>query len=273
MTDAAIVLIEGTNCEDESKLAFEKVGLTAEKVHLKQLTGNCVKERRRRISDYSIIFFPGGWSAGDYVRAGAIFAARLKSKLKGEIEEFVSEGRLVGGVCNGFQVLTELGLLPGFNGLSDVPDAVLAINKSSRFQCRPAYLRHEKACAFTGKIGEGKILQIPVAHAEGRLTFGAKNNEYVKKLEENNQIVFRYCMPDGSDAKGQFPWNPNGAVADIAGICNPDGNVLGMMPHPERVMEKIQQADWTRTGADGAGDGLVFFASIAEYLKNGLRKP
>ncbi|MFH1787969.1 MAG: phosphoribosylformylglycinamidine synthase I, partial [Candidatus Altiarchaeota archaeon] len=241
--------------------------LSAEKVHLKQLTGDCAKERQRRLSDYAVLFFPGGWSAGDYVRAGAIFAARLKSKLKDDIAEFVSEGRLVGGVCNGFQVLTELGLLPGFNGLSDVPDAVLAINQSSRFQCRPVYLRHESSCAFTGKIGERKILQIPVAHAEGRLTFGVKNMEYVEKLEDAGQIVFRYCMPDGQEAKNEFPWNPNGAVSDIAGICNPDGNVLGMMPHPERVIDRIQQADWTRQGPSGAGDGLAVFESIAQYLK------
>ncbi len=267
MTDAAVVLIEGTNCEDESVLAFEKVGLSAEKVHLKQLTGDCSKDRQRRVSEYAVLFFPGGWSAGDYVRAGAIFAARLKSTLRKEISEFVSEGRLVGGVCNGFQVLTELGLLPGFRGLRDVPDAALAINASSRFQCRPAYLRHENACAFTGKIPKGMVLQVPVAHAEGRLTFGVKNTEYLKRLEDNGQIIFRYCMPDGKDADGIFPWNPNGSIDDIAGICNPDGNVLGMMPHPERVMERIQQSDWTRASAKRAGEGRAFFESVAAYLK------
>ncbi|MFH1834636.1 MAG: phosphoribosylformylglycinamidine synthase subunit PurQ [Methanobacteriota archaeon] len=267
MMDAAIVLIEGTNCEDESKLAFEKVGIAAEKVHLKQFTGDCAKDRGRRISDFEILFFPGGWSAGDYVRAGAIFAARLKSKLGGEISEFVSEGRLVGGVCNGFQILTELGLLPGFNGLSEVPEGVLTINASSRFQCRPVYLKHESSCDFTGKIKKKQVLQIPVAHAEGRLSFGIKNDEDLKILEDNDQIVFRYCMPDGKDAEGKFPWNPNGSIADIAGICNPEGNVLGMMPHPERVMEKIQQADWTRSGPKGPGDGRIFFESIAGYLK------
>jgi phosphoribosylformylglycinamidine synthase len=268
MTDAAVVLIEGTNCEDEAQIAFEKVGLSAEKVHLKQFTGDCPKGMRRRVSDYAVLFFPGGWSAGDYVRAGAIFAARLKSTLRDEITEFVSEGRLVGGVCNGFQVLTELGLLPGFKGLSEVPDAALAINASSRFQCRPIYLKHENACAFTGKIPKGKVLQVPVAHAEGRLTFGVRGKEYLKKLSEGNQIVFRYCLPDGSDAEGRFPWNPNGSIADIAGICNPEGNVLGMMPHPERVMERIQESDWTRTGANGVGDGRLFFESVVAYLKN-----
>lgn len=269
MTDTAIILIEGTNCEDESKLAFEKVGLSAEKVHLKQFTGDCPSEKKRRISDYSILFFPGGWSAGDYVRAGAIFAARVKSKLRGEIEDFVSDGRPVGGVCNGFQILTELGLLPGIHGLSKLPEAALAINSSSRFQCRPSFLRHENSCAFTGKIEKGAVLQIPLAHAEGRLTFGEREVETLKTLEDNNQIVFRYCMPDGGNADGKFPWNPNGSVSDIAGICNPEGNVLGMMPHPERVMERIQQADWTRTGANGTGDGRLFFDSVAEYLKKG----
>lgn len=265
--DAAIVLIEGTNCEDEAKLAFEKAGLSAEKVHLKQLTGDCSKVRRRRISDYEALFFPGGWSAGDYVRAGAIFAARVKSRLGNELMDFVSEGRLVGGVCNGFQVLTELGLLPGFSGMSELPSAALAINASSRFQCRPSYVRLDGKSCFTGKIKNGQVLQFPVAHAEGRLTFGSKNTEFLKKLEENKQVVFRYCLPDGSKAGGRFPWNPNGSFDDIAGICNPRGNVLGMMPHPERVVDGIQHADWTRAGLRDAGDGRLFFEGIAEYLK------
>ncbi len=261
-----ILRMEGTNCEEEMKTAFEAVGFEAEHVHLKQLLGECGKDLKRNLFDYDVLMLPGGWSAGDYVRAGAIFAARIKSKLVRDVEEFVKEGRLVGGVCNGFQILIELGLLPGFNGISKQPEAVLTNNRNGKFQCRPVYIRHVNECKLTEKIPKNRVMQIPVAHAEGRLNFGDKNVEALKKLQENRQIVFRYCYSDGSDASGKFPWNPNGSLYDIAGICNPEKNVLGMMPHPERVIESIQQADWTRREYK-TGDGRIFFESIAEHLK------
>ncbi len=259
--------MEGTNCEEETKTAFEEVGIEAELVHLKQLTGDAPRELRRDLSDYQILMFPGGWSAGDYVRAGAIFAARIKSKLIGDIKEFVDNGNLVGGICNGFQILIELGLLPGFDGVTDEPQAALTTNLNARFQCRPVYLRHVNKCRFTGEIRVDQVLQIPVAHAEGRLTFGEREEEFLEKLIDNDQIIFRYCREDGKYAEGVFPWNPNGSLYDIAGICNPQKNVLGMMPHPERIIHKIQHCDWTRTDADKTGDGRLFFESIAEYVK------
>lgn len=263
---AAVLYIEGTNCEDEAARAFRKVRIDAEKVHLKQLTGECSSERKRSLEDYDILFIPGGWSAGDYVRAGAIFAARMKSRIGGDLEKFIDSGKLVIGVCNGFQILVEAGILPGFDGTSESPEAVLTNNANGRFQCRPAYLKHENKCKATSGIPLGKVAQIPVAHAEGRLTFGDNDERYLEKLVENRQIIFRYCMPDGKEAKGKFPWNPNGALHDIAGICNPQGNVLGMMPHPERVVEPIQQADWTRTRYR-KGEGLSFFESIRKELR------
>ncbi len=267
MPEVCVLLIEGTNCEDETRRAFQSVGLESELVHLKQLTGECSKERRRNLFDYKVLMLPGGWSAGDYVRAGAIFAARMKSRLTDELKEYVESGNLVGGICNGFQILTELGLLPAFNGIKYNPEAVLTNNLNSSFQCRPVLLKHVNRCRFTGKLGEGEILQVPVAHAEGRFTFGEKDKELLDKLIENEQIVFRYCRSDGKEAEGEFPWNPNGSLYDIAGICNPEGNVLGMMPHPERVVERIQQADWTRGNNKKEGDGRKVFESIAEYLK------
>ncbi|MFC2154696.1 phosphoribosylformylglycinamidine synthase subunit PurQ [Candidatus Altiarchaeota archaeon] len=263
---AAILRIEGTNCEEEMLQAFLQAGFEAEHVHLKQLTGDCITERKRNLFDYDVLMFPGGWSAGDYVRAGAIFAARFKSKLGKDINEFVSEGRLVGGVCNGFQILLELGFLPGFNGMSVSPEACLA-NNLKGFQCRPTYLVHESTTPFTNKIKVGEVLQIPVAHGEGRLTFGEKNKERLKELEANDQIVFHYCNPDGVKAGGEFPWNPNGSLDDIAGICNPERNVLGMMPHPERVVDVIQESDWTRQTEKKIGDGKILFESIASYVK------
>ncbi|MDD5112074.1 MAG: phosphoribosylformylglycinamidine synthase subunit PurQ [Candidatus Altiarchaeota archaeon] len=263
---ACVLRIEGTNCEEEARQALSDVGIKAEIVNLKQLTHECSEERHRNLSEYSMLFLPGGWSAGDYIRAGAIFAARLKSRMGEELQDYVESGRMVLGVCNGFQILIELGLLPGWDGMSKQPEAVLAINQNTRFQCRPAYLKHTGKCSLTGKIPKGRVLQIPVAHAEGRLTFGTKNEEMLKRLEKNGQIVFRYCRDDGSEARGEFPWNPNGSLSDIAGICNPEKNVLGMMPHPERVMNACQQADWTRREY-GTGDGRALFESVANNLK------
>jgi len=265
MVKACILLIEGTNCEDETRRALEGVGIEAELVHLKQLTGNASKDRQRNLLDYQILMFPGGWSSGDYVRAGAIFAARIKSSLMPQLGEFIENDNLVCGICNGFQILTELGILPGFDGISQHPQAALTTNKPAKFQCRPTYLRHENRCKVTDKIDEGKVLQIPVAHVEGRFTFGENNDEFLQKLIDNKQIVFRYCRENGEDA-GEFPWNPNGSLHDIAGISNPEGNVLGMMPHPERVIDGIQDADWTRANKD-SGDGRILFESIKEYSK------
>ncbi len=263
MVKACILLIEGTNCEEETKRALDRVGIEAEQVHLKQLTGNVSKDRQRDLLDYQILMLPGGWSSGDYVRAGAIFAARIKSRLMPPLREFMDMGNLIVGICNGFQVLTELGILPGFDGISEQPEAALTTNKPARFQCRPVYIRHENKCRITNGIEKDRVLQIPIAHAEGRFTFGEKNEEFLQRLIDNKQIIFRYCRENGEDA-GEFPWNPNGSLYDIAGISNPEGNVLGMMPHPERVIDGIQEADWTRTGRE-EGDGRIFFESIKEH--------
>jgi len=270
MAEVCILRMEGTNCEDEMKIAFDAVGLEAELVHLKQFVGDVPKEKRRFLRDYKVLMLPGGWSAGDYIRAGAIFAARMKSRLKDQIVDFVESDNLVGGICNGFQILIEMGLLPGFNGISEYPEAALTNNLNSRFQCRPVFLKHVNKCRLTQEIDENKVVQIPVAHAEGRLTFGDKDEEFLNKLIENKQIVFRYCKVDGTDANMEFPWNPNGSLYDIAGICNPKGNVLGMMPHPERVVYKIQNSEWTRSKNGKFGDGLMFFDSIARYISKKL---
>lgn len=268
MIKVCVIRIEGTNCEEEMKQAFIESGAEAELVHLKQLTGDVKSDLKRRLSDYDILAFPGGWSAGDYVRAGAIFAARIKSRIREEIESFIKDEKPVLGVCNGFQILVELGVLPGFKGMSAYPDAALATNLNSNFQCRPVYIKHVNPCVFSGLIEKDEIIQIPVAHGEGRLTFGENDKKYLKMLEDNNQIVFRYCRDDGTEAEGEFPWNPNGAISDIAGICNPEGNILGMMPHPERVIHKYTHADWTRRMFEEPGHGKAFFDSVIDYVKN-----
>ncbi len=263
----AVLRIEGTNCEEESYLAWKRLGADVEKVHLKQLLGVDVPDsEKRKMEDYNILMIPGGFSAGDYIRAGAIFGARMKSKLKKDLKQFVEHGKPVLGVCNGFQVLVEMGLLPAMEKtVTDIPEAILATNDSNRFECRPTLLRVEenKKCVFTRKYDNKEVVLFPSAHAEGK--FMMESEENLKQLKENDQIVFRYTSPGGST---EYPWNPNGAMDDIAGICNQKGNVLGLMPHPERVFNGITNPEWTRKGLDNSrGDGELLFKSALEYVE------
>ena len=260
-----VLRIEGTNCEDEMYEAFRMVGTSPEKVHLKQLIGQSPSDLKRDIEDYDILAFPGGFSAGDYVRAGAIFAARIKSAIGPQIRRFVEAEKPVLGVCNGFQILVELGLLPALDDvMSPEPTAALYTNDSARFECRPTLLRNDNRgkCIFTSDVPKKKVLMIPSAHAEGKLL--SMDPRFVDRLEENDQIVFRYVGENGEDAT--YPWNPNGSPSDIAGICNPAGNVLGMMPHPERVLTRFTHPDWTRGYDSEEGDGLCIFRSVMKKL-------
>ena len=249
MINICILRIEGTNCEQETYDAFLELGAQPELVHLKELTP-------QNLFDYQCLMIPGGFSSGDYVRAGAIFAARIRSNLISALREYVDTGYPVGGICNGFQILVELGLLPR---VSEHPEACLATNDSARFECRPTLLKLENHCAFTQKMDIGSVYEIPSAHAEGKFV-----SPLTEELMGNGQVIFRYCNPEGEYAG--YPWNPNGSEYNIAGITNEEGNVFGMMPHPERAFFQYQNQDWTRTKNNGA-HGRLFFESVLEYAR------
>jgi len=259
-----ILRVGGTNCDAETKRAFTDLGVKAEVVHFNELL------RKKNLLDYQLLVFPGGFSYGDYVRAGAIWAKWFMAKLGRDLKEFVKEERPILGICNGFQVLVEAGLLPGFNGISDQPQAALATNFPPGYNCRWVYLKNENSskCAFTWKIPRGKVLRIPVAHSEGRFLFPKeKEEEYLRELYENGQLVFRYCLENGEYAEGRYPANPNGSFHDIAGICDPTGKIFGLMPHPERAYYGWQLPDWTKKMEPPLqGDGKLIFQSITEYL-------
>jgi phosphoribosylformylglycinamidine synthase len=262
--NACILRVGGTNCDIETKRAFDNLDVRTEIVHMNKIV------QEKNLFDYHVLIFPGGFSYGDYIRAGAIWGKRFLSKLGDELRRFVKEGRLVLGICNGFQVLVEAGLLPGFDGISEMPKAALAPNTSIKYECRWIYLKHENSgnCIFTKKIPRGKIMSMPIGHAEGRFIFSKEHeNQYLKKLYENDQLVFRYCTENGEYAKGRYPINPNGSLHDIAGICNLNGNVFGLMPHPERAFYGWQHPDWTsRLGLEEYGDGRLIFESMLEYV-------
>jgi phosphoribosylformylglycinamidine synthase len=267
----AVVRMEGSNCEEELFRSFAALGAQPEMVHLNQLTGRSDAELRRSLEDYHVMMFPGGFSAGDYIRAGAIFAARMKASLGKDLERFVEAGKPIGGFCNGFQIMVELGLLPGLDApVAEQPQAVLHINDSGHYECRPTLLKCTGRSAFTTKVPQGKVLAIPSAHAEGKLLFPKERQaKLLDRLEANGQVAFRYVNDKGKP--GGYPWNPNGAPRDIAGLTNPQGNVFGMMPHPERAFWRWQHPDWTRTGkAEGPGDGQALFRSVLAYAERKL---
>jgi len=259
-----VLRVGGTNCDAETKQAFEELGVQAEILHANELV------KRKNLLEYHVLVFPGGFSYGDYVRAGAIWAKWIMAKLDKELKAFVNENRLILGICNGFQVLVEAGFLPGFDGISPYPEAVLATNFPPGYNCRWVYIRHENKgkCAFTWKIPHAKVLRIPVAHSEGRFMFAKeKEKKFLERLYQNDQLVFRYCDKSGEYANGHFPTNPNGSFHDIAGICNPEGTIFGLMPHPERAFYWWQQPDWTRQKQmPQYGDGKLIFESLIEYL-------
>jgi phosphoribosylformylglycinamidine synthase subunit PurQ / glutaminase len=238
--------------------------LQAETQHLNELT------KEHNLLDFQALIFPGGFSYGDYVRSGAIFARMITAKLGKDLHKFIDDNRPIMGICNGFQILVEMGLLPGFEGISTYPEASLATNIPQGFKCEWIYLRNENQnkCIFTNKIAKDKVLRMPIAHGEGRFLFPKEKEEALRqKLIDNDMVTMRYCHKKGAEANGEYPANPNGSFHDIAGICNKEGTIFGLMPHPERAFYWWQQPDWTREQCMGQfGDGKLIFEGLLEYL-------
>lgn len=262
-----IMRAPGSNCDAETARAFRDLGVQADVIHTQRVFVE------RDLLDYDILVFPGGFSYGDYVRSGAIWAKECEYRIGPELDRFVDEGRPVIGICNGFQLLVEAGFLPGFEGRSKYPQAALA-NNPAGFQCRWIKVKHLNSgkCAMTRAIPKDAVLSMPVAHGEGRFVFPREKEEaYLQKLYENDQLVFRYVKSDGSFAEGEAFHNPDGAWHDIAGICNADGNVLGIMPHPERAYFGWLMPEWTRGEKPPEyGDGRIFFESVISYVERKL---
>ncbi|MGA1873384.1 MAG: phosphoribosylformylglycinamidine synthase subunit PurQ [Thermoplasmatota archaeon] len=269
-----ILRMEGTNCEQETFDAFKRSGASPEFVHLKQLEGrDTFKGENRSLEDFQILMFPGGFSAGDYIRAGAIFAARLKASVGKDIVEFIEAGKAIGGFCNGFQIMVELGILPAFDcTMAEHPQAVLHANDSGRFECRPTLLKHTNKgkCVWTRELGKDTLSYIPSAHAEGKFIFPHEDqdreDEIYHRLFDDDRVVFQFSDPNG-ETNAPYPFNPNGSRFNIAGITNEAGTVFGMMPHPERVYYRNTQPHWyrRRIGPE-EGDGRVIFRSVLGYI-------
>ena len=247
----------GTNCDCETEYAFTKVGAEAERVHVNRLV-----EKPGRLDKYHILAIPGGFSYGDDIASGKILANEIRFRMEADIRRFVDRGKLIIGICNGFQVLVKSGLLPGLRGTKI--QATLTGNDSGRFEDRWVYLHAEAGpCAF---VRPGEHMYLPVAHGEGKFV-AAKDD--LDELKEKRLIVLKYVGPGHSRGAG-YPWNPNGSVEDIAGICNPTGRVFGLMPHPERHIEPTQHPRWTREGLRPEGDGAQVFRNAVEFVRQNL---
>jgi phosphoribosylformylglycinamidine synthase len=257
-----ILRAPGTNCDRETARCFRDLGVQVSVLRANELKGDAIEL-------FDLLVIPGGFSYGDYVRAGALWAKRLFARFRDAILDHVESGRLLLGICNGFQVLVEAGLLP-WTARDGRPTASLAVNASGRFECRWVVVRNENRgrCAFTSKIPQGALLKLPVAHSEGRFLLAEREAESnLRRLLENDQLVFRYADVEGSPARGVYPYNPNGSYEDIAGVCNEAGNVLGLMPHPERAFYPWQYASLLgEVRSLPGGSGRLLLESAVEYI-------
>ncbi len=245
---AIVVRAAGTNCDRETAHALELAGARVETVHVGRLA-----ERPRSLEEYGILVLPGGFSYGDDVASGRILALELERRLGDALLRFVDDGRIVLGICNGFQVLVRMGLLPGKAGRATLTD-----NDSGRFECRWVTLRAGPGASIF--CPPGTLLEMPVAHGEGK--FLVESPGVLAKMEAGSQVAFVY-EGDG------YPANPNGSVAGIAGVADPTGRVLGLMPHPERFVHPWQHPTWTRHRGDSKdrADGRVVFEGAVHFAR------
>ena len=247
----------GINCDQETESALNRAGAEAVLVHL-----NDIVAEPAMLADYQVLAVPGGFSFGDDVASGRILANRLRHKLGDPLKRFVEDGKLVIGICNGFQVLVKMGILPLFEG-EFKQEVTLTWNETSRFENRWITLQcaPNTPCVWLKDIGH---IELPVRHGEGK--FIPRDAGVLERLQANGQVVVRYVKPDGSPARGEFPYNPNGAVDDIAGICDPSGRIFGLMPHPEAFVDRSNHPQWTRKkGLPAEGAGLRIFRNAVAY--------
>ena len=247
-----ILQAPGTNCDAETTFAFQQAGAVVELVHVNQLI-----RHEKRLTDFQILVIPGGFTYGDDIAAGKVLANELRLKLGEDALRFIEDGRLILGICNGFQVLVKAGILPELaNGAS--PRLTVVANDSGRFECRWVHLRvnQQSPCVFTKGIDS---LYLPVAHGEGKVVADPE------VLPELNVVV--YYADEHGDIKAGYPHNPNGSVENIAGICDTSGRVFALMPHPERHIRGTQHPQWTRQGAKKYGDGFQIFLNAVKWAQ------
>ncbi|MBW1680549.1 MAG: phosphoribosylformylglycinamidine synthase subunit PurQ [Deltaproteobacteria bacterium] len=263
----------GLNCDYETDYSLKLAGAQSHRVHINELIGASRTGSGPALGDFHILVFGGGFSWADDHGAGVVMAAKIRRHLGEEIQRFIEEGRLIIGICNGFQCLVNLGLLPGFDQEYDKRRVALTYNDKGNFIDTWVNLRVEpdSPCVFTRGI---ETIELPVRHGEGKFYALAPD---IARLTENRQIVMRYADREGNPARGRWPLNPNGSLEDIAGICDSTGRVFGLMPHPEAFNHWTNHPDWTRLKAvrnpagkgfdpHQKGDGIRIFENAVRYV-------
>lgn len=233
--NALVLTGYGLNCDNETAHALELAGANARRVHI-----NAVIDGAAAIEDYQILVFGGGFSWGDDHGAGVVQAVRMKHTAGEKIIRFVEDGNLVIGICNGFQTIVNLGLLPGFDNHYSDRSVALTYNDCGNFRDDWVTLKinADSPCVFTRNLS---VIDLPVRHGEGKFV---ADDAVIRRLAASHQIVCQYALPDGALANRKFPFNPNGAMMDIAGVCDPTGRVFGLMPHPEAFNHPANHPQW-----------------------------
>lgn len=268
---ALILAGNGINCEMEMAHACRLAGCEeVDIVYIYDLLSGEIK-----LDDYHFLNLPGGFLDGDDLGSAKAMAHRLKyariagkgERLEEAIHRFLKEGKVILGVCNGFQLMVKAGLIPALNGNYGHQQATLTFNDSGKFEDRWVYLKvnPHSPCVFTKGL-EG--LYLPVRHGEGK--FIPKDDQTLKELEEKNLIVLQYATEDYKTPTMDYPWNPNGSIAAVAGICDESGRLFGLMPHPEAYLYKINHPRWTREEVPEEGMGLAIFKNAVNYLRQEL---
>lgn len=245
----------GLNCEAETQAAFRMAGARPELVHLLDLLEGSGK---RKIADYPVLAFIGGFAFGDHLGAGFVFANKIRYRMYDDLLAFIERGGLALGVCNGFQTMTRLGVLPGLDGDFRTPRATLAQNDRPGYRDAWVTLRFEprSPCLWTRGI---ERMELPARHGEGKFL---ADESVLSRLRDSRQIVARYAGPDGEPTQ-EWPHNPNGSPDAIAGICDPSGRLFGLMPHPDAHLYPFHHPEWRRRKLEGAlpseGEGMRIF--------------
>src|SRR6056297_104556 len=244
--NALVLCGYGLNCDIETAHALKLAGANARRVHINSMIDGSVN-----LADFQLMVFVGGFSWGDDHGAGVIQAVRMKKNAGEKILKFVDDGNLVMGICNGFQTLVNLGLLPGFDGDYGGRSVALTFNDCGNFRDDWVHLQVNGSapCVFTKGLAH---MELPVRHGEGKFI---TDEGVLNRLIRENQVVCRYAGPDGAPADGRFPDNPNGSIHDIAGICDPTGRIFGLMPHPEAFNHPTNYPDWPRRKAFDSRSG------------------
>jgi phosphoribosylformylglycinamidine synthase len=255
---ALILRAAGTNCDVETQYAWELAGARADRIHVRRLI-DCPQI----LAEYQVLTIPGGFSYGDDIAAGRILAAQVGRHLLDAIHAFIDAGKLVLGICNGFQVLVQAGILPFRRPCEGPRQCTVTTNQPPGFQDRWVHLHcGSERCVF---LEPGRTYELPIAHGEGRVMFASEAD--LNAVVAGGQNVLTYGAPPAGTANAHGePFNPNGSHADIAGLCDESGHVLGLMPHPERFMTWTQHPCWTSQPARAEGDGLALFRRAVRYF-------